>query len=146
MWISVYWASMTLGRVFFGIVADKIRVTWLVRICMGGVLLGALLIWSDIAPALAFLGLALAGFALSPLFPVLTSNTPERLGAEHAANAIGYQITAAKLGLAAIPALGGVLAERLGVESIGPFLIAVSVAMFLLHEATERTRLKIEHK
>jgi fucose permease len=139
LWVSVYWASMTLGRVFFGIVADKVRVAWLVRICMGSVLLGALLIWSATAPALAFLGLALAGFALSPLFPVLTSDTPNRLGSEHAANAIGYQITAVKLGLAAIPALGGVLSERLGVESIGPFLFAVSVAMILLHEGTERT-------
>jgi len=43
-----------------------------------------------------FLGLALIGFSGSPFFPVLTSNTPERLGAKHAANAIGYQEPASR--------------------------------------------------
>ena len=50
--------------------------------------------------------------------------------------AIGYQITAVKLGLAAVPALGGVLAERLGAASIAPFLLVVAVIMFALHEAS----------
>ena len=66
-------------------------------------------------------------------------HSPNLLAAGHAANAIGYQITAVKLGLAIIPALGGVLAENLGVESIGPFLLAVSIVVFLLHEATLHT-------
>jgi len=103
---------------------------------MGGVVCGTLLIWWNISDALSFLGLALTGFSVSPLFPVLTSNTPERLGAEHAANAIGFQITAVKLGLAVIPALGGVFAEAFGLEIIGPFLFVIAIAMFLLHEAT----------
>ena len=85
---------------------------------------------------LSFLGLALIGFSGSPFFPVLTSNTPERLGAGHAINAIGFQMTAVKLGLAAIPALGGVLAEAFGLEIIGPFLFVISIAVFLLHELT----------
>jgi fucose permease len=136
LWASIYWAGMTIGRVFFGIVVDRIGSVPLVRMCMGGVVCGALLIWWNISDALSFLGLALIGFSVSPLFPVLTSNTPERLGAEHAANAIGFQITAVKLGLAVIPALGGVFAEAFGLEIIGPFLFVIAIAMFLLHEAT----------
>lgn len=135
LWVSVYWASMTVGRIFFGVVADRIRAVPLVRMCIGGSICGAALIWWNSSDTLSFLGLALIGFSGSPLFPVLTSNTPERLGAEHAANAIGFQITAVGLGLAAVPALGGVLAEAFGLEIIGPFLFVIAIAMFLLHEA-----------
>lgn len=85
---------------------------------------------------LSFLGLVLIGFSGSPLFPVLTSNTPERLGTEHAANAIGFQMTAVRLGLAAVPALVGVLAEAFGLEIVGLCLFSIAVAMFLLHEAS----------
>jgi fucose permease len=137
-WVSIYWACMTVGRIFFGIIVDKIKASTLVRLCMAGVVLGAAAIWLVPLPAAGFAGLALAGFCLAPLFPVLTSNTPQRLGAEHAVKAIGYQITAVKLGLALIPALGGVLAAKLGVGAIGPFLFILSLVMFLLHEATQR--------
>jgi len=138
--VSIYWASMTVGRIFFGIVVDRVGTVPLVRICMGGVVCGAALIWWNISDALSFLGLALIGFSVSPFFPVLTSNTPERLGAEHAANAIGFQITAVRLGIAVIPTVAGVLAEDFGLEIIGPFLFVISIAMFLLHEATIRQK------
>jgi fucose permease len=141
-WISVYWASMTVGRLFFGLVVDKVQTSLLIRTCMGAVVVGAALMWASPVPGLGFAGLALTGFCLAPLFPVLTSNTPQRLGTEHAADAIGYQITAVRLGLALIPALGGVLAENLGVGSIGLFLLAISVVMFLLNEAAVRAQVE----
>lgn len=137
-WISIYWASMTLGRIVFGWVVRRVRASTLVRWCMGGALAGAMAIWLAPWPAVGFAGLALTGFCLAPLFPVLTSNTPERLGKAHAANTIGYQITAVKLGLALIPSLGGLLSAHMGVASIGPFLAAVAATAFLLHEATLR--------
>ena len=136
LWVSVFWGSMTVGRMFFGIVADRIEAVPLIRMCMGGTVCGAAFIWWNISDTLSFLGLALIGFSGSPFFPVLTSNTPERLGAEHAVNAIGFQITAVKLGLAAIPALVGVLAEAFGLELIGPSLFVIAIAMLLLYEAT----------
>ncbi|MBN1582833.1 MAG: MFS transporter [Anaerolineae bacterium] len=139
-WVSVYWACMTVGRIFFGIVVGRIKASMLVRLCMAGVVLGASVIWLVPLPMVGFAGLALTGFCLAPLFPVLTSNTPQRLGSEHAAKAIGYQITAVKLGLALIPALGGVLSEQVGVEAIGPFLFILSLVMLFLHEATQRIK------
>jgi fucose permease len=137
-WTSVYWASMTVGRLFFGLVVDKIRASMLVRLCIGGVVLGAAAIWLAPVPLVGFAGLALTGFCLAPLFPVLTSNTPERLGADRAAKVIGYQIAAVKLGLALIPGLGGVIADRMGVGTIGPFLFILSAVTLTLHEATLR--------
>ena len=135
LWVSIFWASVTVGRIFFGFAVARTRAVPLIRACIGGSICGAALIWWNMSHTLSFLGLALIGFAGSPLFPLLTSNTPDRLGAEHAANAIGFQITAVKLGLAAIPAAVGVLAEALGLEIIGPALFVIATIMFLLHEA-----------
>jgi fucose permease len=137
IWVSIYWGSFTAGRLFFGLVVNRIGVVNLLRLCMLGIICGAILIWLNVAAPLSFLGLALAGLALAPIFPSLVSVTPEGLGVAHAANAIGFQVSAANLGVAVLPGLAGVLAKNLGLEIIGPFLVATSIAMFLLHEVVQ---------
>jgi fucose permease len=137
-WVSVYWACMTIGRIFFGAVVDRVGAAILVPLCMVGIVCGATLIWVGAAPWLGLLGLSIVGLGLAPLFPVLTSTTPERLGSHHAANAVGYQITAVKLGLSAFPALAGALTERVDVHVIGPFLLAIAVATLALYSMVAR--------
>jgi fucose permease len=138
LWISIFWATITVGRVFFGIVIDHVGAIPLVRTSMAGVTVGSALIWWNPSHLVSFLGLALVGFASSPQFPVLTSDTPRRVGREHAANAVGFQMASGRLGLAVVPALGGVLAVAYGLEIIGPFLFSVAAATFCLHEVTVR--------
>jgi fucose permease len=138
-WVSAYWASLTLGRILFGIAASRVGIVTLLRVAMLGSVCGAALIWwnpTDIRAG--FLGLALLGFALAPIFPLSISNTPRQIGARHAPNAIGFQVAAASLGIAVWPGLGGVLAERLGLEIVGPFLLVLAVIMFVLYEAFVR--------
>ena len=134
VWTSVYWGSLTVGRIFFGIVADRWRNVSVLRVCMLGIILGCAAIWWHVADMVSFLGLALAGFAVAPLYPLLTSDTPARVGADHAANAIGFQVAATSLGAGLLSGLAGVLAEALGLEVIGPFLFVASIAIFALHE------------
>jgi fucose permease len=136
LWVSLFWASLTLGRIFFGFVVERVGTVTLVRLTMAGVVCGAALLWWNIANTLSFLGFTLIGFAVSPLFPVLASNTPERIGAQYAADVMGFQLASVRLGLAAVPALMGVLAAARGLEIIGPSLFIVAVAMFLIHEAS----------
>ena len=143
-WASAFWASMTVGRILFGLVVDRMNVRVLVRVCMAGALLGAAAIWMGTPPWLGTpiwmgaVGVVLTGVCLSPLFPVLTSTTPQRLGAAHAADVMGYQMTAVRIGLAAFPALAGALVEWVGVGSVGPYLFAVAVGMVVLNEGMER--------
>ena len=137
-WTSLYWGGSTVGRVFFGFVAKRFKVKHLLRVALLGAVCGAALVWVDALDLFSFLGLALLGFALAPVFPLVTSATPERVGAEHAANAIGFQVAAAALGASLLPALAGVLAENAGLEVVAPFLLATSMALFLLHEIVAR--------
>lgn len=130
-WVSLYWGSFTLGRVFFGLVADKLPAVASIRILMLALLLGTL-VFSQREPAVISLaGLIVIGIAQAPVTPLLFSITPEQLGEGHAINAIGFQMSATGLGFAALPALVGVLADFSSFEILGPFL-AVSTLVSLL--------------
>jgi fucose permease len=139
-WVGIYWGSFTAGRVFFGIFGNRIRVLTALRISMAALLVASLMIWWQGWALVSFLGLALMGFALAPLFPLLMTATPKRLGSRRATNAIGYQVGAASLGVAILPALVGFLAEQATLELLGPFLLVSSFALFLLHEIAQRRR------
>jgi fucose permease len=138
-WVSIYWASLTIGRILFGMAANYVGTARLLRISMVGSITGTLLIWWNPTNWLGFLGLAVVGFTLAPMFPLLISDTPTRVGYRHTPNAIGFQVAAASIGLAAIPGLAGVLAQNLGLESIGPLLVLVAVAILLIFEVSMRT-------
>lgn len=131
-WVSLFWGSLTVGRIITGFVVQRVPPANLLRWCMVGAVLGALLIWLNPVPWLAFGGIALLGLALAPQFPLLTSATPGFLGAQHANNGVGFQVAAANLGGALLPSLVGVLARERGLEVLGPFLIVAALVMMAL--------------
>jgi fucose permease len=140
LWVSLYWGSFTVGRVFFGTILTWVRPVALLRRCMGGVALGAALLGWKSGPGAGCLALALLGFSLSPVFALMITSTQERLGPVHAPNAIGLQVAAAGLGAGLLPATAGVLARNLGLEIVPSFLLALSVTMIALFEASRRAR------
>jgi fucose permease len=138
VWISIYWGSLMVGRIIFGAVVDVAPLRTLLRWSLGTIVFGALLIWLNVANIFSFLGLALMGLALAPVFPSVIATTPQRLGAAHAANGVGFQIAAAALGGVGLPVAVGILAGRRSIEVLGPLLAAAAIALFVLHEALER--------
>ena len=138
LWVSIYWGSLTVGRLILGPVADRIGVEQLLRLCMVGVLIGAALIWLNLGQLASFLALGLIGFGIAPMFPSMISLTPKWVGSAHSANAIGFQVAAASIGFGALPGLAGVLAARLGLEIIGPYLVICTLVMIALFEVTVR--------
>ncbi len=137
-WVSLYWASLTVGRILFGLVVSRISPTALLRGSMIGAVLAALLIWLNASPWLAFGGIALMGMALAPQFPLLISATPGFMGQRHAANGVGFEVAAASLGGAVLPSAIGVLAANYGLEVLGPFLLVAALLMTGLFELLAR--------
>lgn len=131
-WVSIYWASLTLGRIVFGYTADKIGIHRLVLSALSGLIVGAILYTLPFQLS-GFFGLALMGFCLAPLFPTVMSEAPRFFGPDHAANAIGYQVAFAGLGVAVLPAISGILADHWTLEIFGPFLIIASLLMLLVY-------------
>ncbi len=135
-WVGAYWAGFTAGRVLFGIFANRFSVIRSLRLAMLGTVVGSVLLWWNPLDAGGLIGLALLGFALGPVYPLLAVDTPRRLGRDHVANAIGFQTSAGGLGVAVLPAVAGLLAGRLTLEIIGPILVAVCLAMCVLGAAS----------
>jgi fucose permease len=135
--VSIYWASLTLGRVVFGALVPRIGSVRLLRGCMLVCIVAAALLWANI-PVVSWLSVAVLGLAFAPIFPVLIAETPARIGQTQAANAIGLQVAAAVAGGAALPGLLGVLSVRLSLEVLGPALMLLGIVQFSLHEALTR--------
>ena len=138
LWISVYWGALTVSRILYGIAGSRLNDVFSLRVGMLAVVLGAAFVWMRSSELLSFLGLALMGFAIAPVLPLLQLVTPRRVGVRHTANAIGFQTAAGYIGVGILPALAGYLAERQGLETIGPFMVAGSIATILLHELVVR--------
>lgn len=133
IWVATYWGSLTLGRFACGVIAPRVSTDTLLRACTLIAPVGAGLLWFD-RGGCALAGLCLLGFVLAPIFPLTMSATPGRLGRGHAAHAIGFQVAAACVGGAALPAAGGVIARRYGLEAITTFQLCVAMVLLLLHE------------
>jgi fucose permease len=134
-WVSVYWGGLTLGRLLSGLVVGFMPVRMLLRHCIIGVAIGAALVWLNVTNLFSLMGLGLMGLASAPIFPSLIATTPTRSGEKHTANAIGFQIAGAVLGQSLLPALVGVAAHRLGLEVVGPALLAAALLLLALYEA-----------
>lgn len=135
MWVSAYWGGLTLGRLASGIIIGLVSVPLLLRLCIIGMALGAILIWFDFTMFLSTLGLLVIGVSAAPVFPLLIATTPARLGAAHTANGIGFQVAAAVLGQSLLPSLIGVLAQELGLEIVGPVLLTAALLLLVIYEA-----------
>jgi fucose permease len=135
-WVSAYWLAFTLTRIAFGFVADRVAATAVLRAGVMATAGATLLLTLDVADGLHYLSLVLMGIALAPMAPLLTSTTAARVGAAQAVRGVGFQVGAAGVGIALVPALAGVLAERLSIETLGPYLLALCVILGVLLEVT----------
>jgi fucose permease len=140
VWVAIYWAGLTAGRVVSGALANRLAANALLRIGTLGALVGTLLIWWDPGMGAGLLGLAALGFALAPIYPTLIAETPVRLGPSHATSAVGFQVAGAYFGTAAIPGLTGLLATHAGLGVIGPCLVGNAAVLLLLQEVARRRR------
>ncbi|MEU7803693.1 MFS transporter [Micromonospora arborensis] len=132
--VSAYWASLFVGRVVQGVVAESLGAGMVLRASLAGMAVGAALIAVPGPAVLAVLGLVVVGFAAAPVFPLLTLTTAERVGAAHADRAIGLQIGAAGVGAALVPGGLGVLIGHTSVEVLGSALVVLALALIALYE------------
>ncbi len=93
---------------------------------------------STFSPWLGLAGAVLLGLGLAPIFPTLISVTPGRVGNFHAAQAVGFQVAGASVGVVVFPSLVGLLARTMGLEILGPYLIGASLLLLAVHEVTAR--------
>jgi fucose permease len=136
--VSVFWGSLLLARVAFGLAPARFALDSALRACAAGCVAGAGLVAAGLGPAATLAGVALLGAACGPVFPLLIASTPARLGAHHTANAVGVQVAASALGQSLVPASFGWLADEAGLETVPRALLAAALALFAVHALLAR--------
>jgi fucose permease len=138
-WLSAYWGALTIGRILYGLAGSNLNEQTALRVGMVAVVFGSGLLWVRSPNLVSFLGLALVGLAISPVLPLVHLLTPRRVGRAHTANTIGLQTAAGYTGVGVFPSLAGIFAERLGLETVGPFMVVCSIVMLAGHELIVRS-------
>ncbi|HXO59858.1 MAG TPA: MFS transporter [Candidatus Acidoferrum sp.] len=130
---SLFWAGLAGGRVGLGLFGNRVTPNRLLDVGFVAAVLAALGFW--LAPPLvaAFIALPILGIAVSLIFPLLLSLTPERVGAVMTTRTVGYGLAAGNIGAGAIPAVTGLVLQSAGVLALGPLLVVMSAALLLLH-------------
>jgi fucose permease len=134
LWVTLYWASITAGRILFGFVVDRLGIDRLLRLSMLGVVTGLALFVINGPAMLSTFSLTLIGLGLASVYPCLMTRTPQRLGKARAAHAIGFQVSSAMVGAAVFPSVCGWLIQRSGLEVVASVALAMGIALLILHE------------
>jgi fucose permease len=137
-WVGIYWGTFTLGRILFGLIADRVSIDRFLRGTLLATILGATLLWWNPIIGVGIAGLILMGLAEAPIYPSLIASTIARVGKAHAANAIGFQVAAAGVGGTLITGLVGVMATGIGLEAIGGAAFGLAIITWLVHEVLLR--------
>jgi fucose permease len=130
---SLYWAGLAGARAALGLFGNRATPARLLDAGVGLAVLATLGFW--LAPPLmaAFIALPVLGIAVSLIFPLLLSLTPERVGTAMTPHTVGYGLAAGNIGAGGIPAGAGLVLQSAGVLTLGPILAFLAVAMAVLH-------------
>jgi fucose permease len=133
---SLFWAGLAAGRVGLGLFGNRAQPTRLLDLGIATAVVAALGFW--LAPPLvaAFIALPILGVAVSLIFPLLLSLTPERVGTAMTPHTVGYGLAAGNIGAGAIPALTGLMLQSAGLLALGPILAILAVVTAVLHAIT----------
>lgn len=141
LWVSVYYGSITVGRILAGIVVGRIGTKTTVRIGSAVSVLGFVLLLIPAATGiLCPLGLCLIGLGFAPMYPCTMQDTPKVFGKEFSQIAIGYQMGMANIGYTVLPLLIGAISgvTTLWAIPIGAFVfIAAFIFFYEKHAAVE---------
>ena len=132
--VSGYWLGLTLGRFILNNIAERLRLglSRLMYTCMGGIILGILILWlipGVVASAIAFF---LIGTSLGPIYPSTVALLPNIVPSHLLSSAMGFLIGLSIVGVALFPWLAGALAQYTGIGSLLPYTVCLTGVMLAL--------------
>ncbi|GAC1614194.1 MAG: hypothetical protein NVS4B7_06100 [Ktedonobacteraceae bacterium] len=132
--VSGYWLGLTLGRFTLQNMAERLGVgtRGLMYACITGIGIGLLLIWLIPLSASAALGFCFIGFSLGPIYPLTVAITPKLVPARVGPSAIGLLVSVSILGLAIFPWAAGILAQNIGIWSLLPYTLGLTIVMLCI--------------
>lgn len=129
--ITFYFIGVALGRFSSGILGTKLNSRQIIRICKGVLCAALILLLLPLSPYVSAVGLFLIGLGNGPMFPNLSSLTPQNFGEEASPFVMGTQMAASNIGVLAAPLLCGILGQAIGMGVFPYYLAAFYIIMIV---------------
>lgn len=133
--LTMYWGSLMAGRFAVGFIAGRYSNSAIMRGGLGLAALGLIMAALASGAAAFAVALGLLGLGLSPLYPTMMHETPQRTGTDRSDRIIGFQVGAALAGAAVLPILAGLLIRHLlSLASLPRLLMFMAILLIAAHE------------
>ena len=131
---SMFFIGITVGRALNGFLAMKRSDVQLVRIGMGVIACGIVVMLLPLGAAASLAGFVVIGLGCAPIYPGLIHSTPAHFGADKSQAIIGIQMACAYVGTSLMPPLFGLIARHLTFALLPGYLLALLALMIVMHE------------
>ena len=116
----------------------KLNDTQMIRLGMGIIAVGVVILMLPLGVSGAMTGLMLVGLGCAPIYPCIMHSTPAHFGADNSQALMGIQTASAYVGTALMPPLFGLIANHISISLLGGYLAVLLVIMLLTHEILVR--------
>ncbi len=142
-WGAIFYLGITLGRFISGFITGKLTDKQMVRLGIGIITAGIVVLFLPVGEVGSAAGLLLIGLGCAPVYPCMIHSTPELFGAERSQAVIGVQMASAYVGSTLMPPIFGVIAENIS-AALMPVYVGVLLLMMLffserLNRVSKRT-------
>lgn len=134
IWVSLYYAGITIGRLITGFITFKLSNRQLILIGQLMALFGAIVLLLPLQTVFSLIAFIIIGLGLAPIFPCMLHETPRRFGKEHSQIIMGYQMAFAYSGTTFIPPVIGFVATYLTIGIVPICIMLFIVGMLLSSE------------
>ena len=135
---GMFCIGITIGRGINGFIAMKLKDAQMIRMGMGIILLGILVMLLPLGEVFSLIGFSLIGLGCAPVYPCIIHSTPAHFGAENSQAIIGVQMASAYVGTLLMPPLFGLLADHVSIGLLPFYLLILLGLMVYMHEVLNR--------
>ncbi|MBQ7836720.1 MAG: MFS transporter [Clostridia bacterium] len=140
LFASLFYLGITFGRLINGFVADKLGDKTLIRIGIGTIIAGIVMVGIPLkTDILVLCGLVVIGIGCAPVYPSVIHATPSNFGRENSQAIVGIQMASAYVGTTLMPPLFGLIADNINIGFYPVFLLAIAVLMLAMTELLNKT-------
>lgn len=131
---SLFVIGITIGRAISGFVTMKLNDTQMIRLGLGIIFIGILLLFLPFGDIFPLAGLVIVGLGCAPVYPCIIHSTPAHFGTDKSQALIGVQMASAYVGGCLMPPVFGLIANHISPSLFPVYLLAVLILMFVMHE------------
>ncbi|MDD6159847.1 MAG: MFS transporter [Oscillospiraceae bacterium] len=135
---SLFLIGLTLGRAANGFLTFKLNDVQLIRMGLGIIAVGVVILLLPLSYAASLVGLVIIGLGCAPVYPCIIHFTPGHFGADRSQAIIGIQMAAAYTGSLTMAPLFGLMAQHITIALFPWFLLALLAVMAVSHEILVR--------